>query len=383
MKKNLMKRLAAATLAGAMVLSMNGMAWATEGKTVTGTATATIQKVLKKPAEVYAPKTDFEFDITYAPDMSDIGSALTDMELKDAQEAINMDDTGATKDKKINSTPSADDLNKTEIAYAEKIELKADVSKFHHPGVYRYKVTEKVGTYEGITYDSSEKYFEVRVVYGENDTLKILTQMFLEKNTKDNKWEKNDGIFINEYGVGEASGKLADLEAKKLVTGNIADRNKDYEFTISIDNTTGKKYSYKLGTEDGLKEVTDNKITISLKHNDTVTIYGLSKSDKYTVAEKDYAGEGYKTSYVIDDGPDGNAPIESEKDKHSITTGEQSLMTDVENVKDTNVTFTNEKNADNPATGIITTFAPYILLIAAAGVFAVLFLRKKRNDDEY
>lgn len=190
MKKNLMKRLAAATLAGAMVLSMNGMAWATEGKTVTGTATATIQKVLKKPAEVYAPKTDFEFDITYAPDMSDIGSALTDMELKDAQEAINMDDTGATKDKKINSTPSADDLNKTEIAYAEKIELKADVSKFHHPGVYRYKVTEKVGTYEGITYDSSEKYFEVRVVYGENDTLKILTQMFLEKNTKDNKWKK-------------------------------------------------------------------------------------------------------------------------------------------------------------------------------------------------
>ena len=58
-------------------------------------------------------------------------------------------------------------------------------------------------------------------------------------------------------------------------------------------------------------------------------------------------------------------------------------MTDVENVKDTNVTFTNEKNADNPATGIITTFAPYILLIAAAGVFAVLFLHKKRNDDEY
>ena len=43
------------------------------------------------------------------------------------------------------------------------------------------------------------------------------------------------------------------------------------------------------------------------------------------------------------------------------------------------VEFTNNRDAVTP-TGIVMSFAPYILLVALAGVFAVLFLRKRRHE---
>ncbi len=43
-------------------------------------------------------------------------------------------------------------------------------------------------------------------------------------------------------------------------------------------------------------------------------------------------------------------------------------------------TFINEKKADTP-TGIAMTFAPYAVMVAFAGVFAVMFLRKKEKTS--
>ena len=43
------------------------------------------------------------------------------------------------------------------------------------------------------------------------------------------------------------------------------------------------------------------------------------------------------------------------------------------------IVVTNARSATTP-TGIAMTFAPYIVMVAFAGVFAVMFLRKKRED---
>mgnify|MGYP000612218806 FL=1 len=46
------------------------------------------------------------------------------------------------------------------------------------------------------------------------------------------------------------------------------------------------------------------------------------------------------------------------------------------------VEFINDKNV-GPATGVAMTFAPYVLLVAAAGgLGAVVLGKKKREDDE-
>ena len=90
-----------------------------------------------------------------------------------------------------------------------------------------------------------------------------------------------------------------------------------------------------------------------LKDGESIQIYGLTESDKYTVTEADYGSDGYtttngsKTDVVTDDG-----------DSYTVT---------------------NDKSVTTP-TGIVLSFAPYILLVALAGVFGVLFLRRKKEE---
>ena len=39
--------------------------------------------------------------------------------------------------------------------------------------------------------------------------------------------------------------------------------------------------------------------TETLKHGESVIVYGLSSEDRFAVTEADYHGDGYKTSYKI------------------------------------------------------------------------------------
>ena len=97
--------------------------------------------------------------------------------------------------------------------------------------------------------------------------------------------------------------------------------------------------------------------TFTLMDGETLHIYGLSENDEYTVTETDYSAEGYTTTV-----PD-NAKGKLTKDE-------------------TMVEFINDKNV-GPATGVAMTFAPYVLLVAAAGgLGAVVLGKKKREDDE-
>ena len=47
--------------------------------------------------------------------------------------------------------------------------------------------------------------------------------------------------------------------------------------------------------------------------------------------------------------------------------------------ENTTVTFTNTRNVDTP-TGVILNIAPYILMVALAGVLAFFFLRKRHYE---
>ena len=91
---------------------------------------------------------------------------------------------------------------------------------------------------------------------------------------------------------------VGNLTISKTVDGNAGDTGKDFNFTIQLTgpNVDGT-YNY-IGSgnkENGQLTITGGLGTITLKHNESITITGLPKDTAYVVTEDDYAVDGYLT----------------------------------------------------------------------------------------
>ena len=119
--------------------------------------------------------------------------------------------------------------------------------------------------------------------------------------------------------------------------------------------------------------VSGGSIIVTLKHGQSVTVYGLSENDQYTITEDTY--QGYNTSFAttVND-------TEKTGDGYSGTGSTVSTKIATSNSLQTQkVTFTNAK--DGSATGLILNYAPYALMVVLAAAVAFVFYRKKRNLD--
>jgi pilin isopeptide linkage protein len=344
MKRRMNKRMAAATLAGAMVLSMNGMAWAEVTE-------FNLTKEVTTDGNTHAPNTTFRFTITEG-DASTFEGAVVSAGVKD----------GLTLDTANNFSFAPGD--KVLASYTKTGKIKVDATKFTEPGVYHYLVTETQDTYDGITYDVTPRHVYVYVVNGtdgyEVEAVKVV---------KDGDTAKEDNLkIVNSYGDGSTpNDDIHDFIIKKTVTGNQGHKNKPFSFTVTIDGDDAdkegaEKYMAVKTPKTGEAEtihITDGLTqTFTLMDGETLHIYGLSEKDKYTVTETDYSADGYTTT-VKEDNAEGFLTADG------IT-----------------VEFINRKDV-GPATGVAMTFAPYVLLVAAAGgLGAVVLGKKKREDDE-
>lgn len=344
MKRRMNKRMAAATLAGAMVLSMNGMAWAEVTE-------FNLTKEVTTDGNTHAPNTTFRFTITEG-DASTFEGAVVSAGVKD----------GLTLDTANNFSFAPGD--KVLASYTKTGKIKVDATKFTEPGVYHYLVTETQDTYDGITYDVTPRHVYVYVVNGTDgygvEAVKVV---------KDGDTAKEDNLkIVNSYGDGSTpNDDIHDFIIKKTVTGNQGHKNKPFSFTVTIDGDDAdkegaEKYMAVKTPKTGEAEtihITDGLTqTFTLMDGETLHIYGLSEKDKYTVTETDYSADGYTTT-VKEDNAEGFLTADG------IT-----------------VEFINHKDV-GPATGVAMTFAPYVLLVAAAGgLGAVVLGKKKREDDE-
>lgn len=344
MKRRMNKRMAAATLAGAMVLSMNGMAWAEVTE-------FNLTKEVTTDGNTHAPNTTFRFTITEG-DASTFEGAVVSAGVKD----------GLTLDTANNFSFAPGD--KVLASYTKTGKIKVDATKFTEPGVYHYLVTETQDTYDGITYDVTPRHVYVYVVNGtdgyEVEAVKVV---------KDGDTAKEDNLkIVNSYGDGSTpNDDIHDFIIKKTVTGNQGHKNKPFSFTVTIDGDDAdkegaEKYMAVKTPKTGEAEtihITDGLTqTFTLMDGETLHIYGLSEKDKYTVTETDYSADGYTTTVKADN-------AEGFLTADGIT-----------------VEFINHKDV-GPATGVAMTFAPYVLLVAAAGgLGAVVLGKKKREDDE-
>lgn len=345
MKRRMNKRMATAALAGAMVLSMNGMS------AFAAVTEFNLTKEVTTDGNTHAPNTAFSFTITEG-DASTFEGAVVSAGVAG----------GLTLDTANDFSFAPGD--EVSASYTKTGKIKVDATKFTEPGVYHYLVTETQGTYNGVTYDATPRHVYVYVVNGtagyEVQAVKVV---------KDGEKDKADNLtIVNHYGDGTTpDDDVHDFIIKKTVTGNQGNKNKEFSFTVTIDgddtDKAGKeKYKAVKTPKTGdpeIMHITDEEAAIfTLMDGETLHIYGLSENDEYEVTETDYSSEGYTTSVK-----DKNAKGKLEADGVVVE-------------------FINDKNV-GPATGVAMTFAPYVLLVAAAGgLGAVVLGKKKREDDE-
>ena len=353
-KKALATKMAAFVMAGAMTMAMGFPAFAALDVTPDGNdqkyeLTKTIKYVNDAEGKVREPKTQFNFNVTTA-------DAIT---IKNGTESIyvyaGLAGGVTLEGNRLDIAPGATNTYTTNVVLHKNV--------FTKPGAYHYLLSEEATpAYDGMV----------------NATYKYDIYVFVDKDNKVNmiatKREGDNAIKeFNDIGTEKASRlefentyTTHNLTVEKQVTGNQGDKSKSFEFLINIDGAAGEEYNYeicKVDTNthvgDGIIKSDEGQKSITLTDNQKIIIYGLSANDTYSVEETSYASEGYKTTV------DG---------KETLVTGETTMGT-----TNRNIVYVNNKTISTP-TGIVTEYAPYILLVAAAGAFAVLFLRRKKEE---
>lgn len=340
------RRLAAALMTGAMMVSMMGMTAMAQGPSQAEPKNVTITKKITKDENFYAPNTTFTFTV-------ELGDAVAaeDNEGVEIYKGLPGGATFAEGKDVISSTPKKDDIGKTEITVGTTQITVKDV--FDDPGIYRYVVKETPGNYEGIGYTDEEKYFDIYV----NSNGGVYAYTFTDSSAGNGK---DDGVFVNDYSKKAGDEDTPhDLTIKKTVTGNQGDKTAKFAFELSVSGAEGEQYYVTYGNTNVTLTSGAQAQTIYLTNEQSAVIYGLSKGDKYTVKEIAANQDGYTTTI----------------DSATTTTGEKSGNI----TADTTITYNNDRTVSTP-TGVILNIAPYILMVALAGVLAFFFLRKRHYE---
>lgn len=219
-------------------------------------------------------------------------------------------------------------------------------------GIYTYTIKETAGKNAGVHYFDGDIKLVVTVIE-QNGRIRVAAVHAEEDGGK-----KTD-TFTNIYSAGN-------LAITKNVTGNLGDKKKYFDVTVTLTGETDKTYDNpypvtggkytgenEATIEVGTPEVGTPK-TLQIKDGDTITIKNLPYGVTYTVVEADYTGDGYDLVKEIKGNID-----EALKDE----------------------TITNNKEKDVP-TGINLDNLPYIVLLAGAVIgLGALIVRRRKNTE--
>lgn len=349
MKKT--KKLLACLIAAATMFTMGSTAFAAEtaeAETKTPVSSVTLTKSYKlEVADMKSPAETFKYIVT-AANVTDAASGIT----KDNMPMP-----------KVTSYTTAYTAGEATVDGDKKdftIVLPDDYSSV---GIYYYTVAEIKGDTLGVTYD--EKTVTLKVTVVNNKTGNGFDRyVAVYKNVSDNKSTKlteGQNAFENVYSANS-------LPVKKVVTGNLGDKNKLFTVTVTLKNNTGKKMtsdiSYKVGEITNTikaSEWENNTATaeIKLKHGHTITFTNLPFGVTYGVTEANYSGDGY------------------DEPKYEYTNNNK-----IVDRASQDVTITNNKGGDID-TGINLTTLPYILVFAGVIVIAgAAFITRRRKYED-
>lgn len=371
LRKNL-GRVASTIVATALLASVATVPAFAEG-VVSGTdetsiTSVTVTKKVETDGNTYAPNTTFTFDVSE-------GQGKTFNNGKSNVTAEPGVVGGLTAGNGAVFAPVTENEDGDYVApaaeYTATDTLTVNDGVFKAAGIYHYIVKENASTYEGVTTDSST-YDVYLYVYNNDDYTDLYVgHVVTVKNGETDA--KADLAFTNDYG--KTKDQTHDVTVTKIVAGDQGDMvNDEFNFAVDVDVAEGAPVeSYKVVVDYDSEDEGNTKdqtiaiqsgaapVVVPIKHNGTITIYGLSANDTYTIAETTGADEA---GYVVSD------------DKDTTTDGIVSGKTTTDGEK---YTVTNTKTSVTP-TGIVMNVAPYALLVVVAVAGCFVFLRK-RNED--
>ena len=271
----------------------------------------------------------------------------------------------------ISGVPSDDDPSNptADKKYAQKsVSITFPVGTFTKPGVYRFVISETNTNLPGVTYDANPtRYLDVFVVANENNELSVNSYVLRDAATDIG----TNGEYVEDPGV-KSSGytnRLTqyDFEFSKTISGNQADKNKRFNFTLTITGANPGTYPIIANDVEG----NPTSITVgangtatgeySLTDGSTVQVIGLNQGAVCTVTED---AEDYTATHSLD----GNEAV-SGNSSGAVTLN-----------SDHSVAFTNTRNGVIP-TGVIMTIAPFAIGICVFGAIIIFIIcrRKRRN----
>jgi len=193
--------------------------------------------------------------------------------------------------------------------------------------------------------------------------------------------------FVNDYNT-------AALIVTKLVTGDLADPNLAFSFTLGLVLPAGgtdtaahayQKYSMGAdrvvgGTDDttiaGGTGTISNGGTFTLSHNQYIQIVGLPSGERVTTTES--GATDYRTTITVQHGNTANPATLTTVVTNvtaNKTTGQRTIYTGAGAVNQDN--FINNKESVTP-TGVLLNILPYVLLAAVAIILVVILLKKRK-----
>lgn len=351
----------------------------------TGYTYIPLMVVLEKQQLALCPEETFHFTVN----PSTVTSGTTD----NAGNIITTGVTGgalfASGADSISFAPDLEyDVTTTKAESESSTKISLDVNAFSSPGVYRYEVKEVKGTQEGIHYDDTTVYADLYVIYKDGDASNGLTI----KNVITSKYVDGTLQKISSY-AGKITFTNQSLQSATLDTecvhnfsftekviseSGIYDEDKKFNMTVLITRTAedpDKEYSLVYGdisadpTDAELANLPATTIkagetkTIEVTKDQTVTVYGLSKSDKYKVTHEgtdNYAIKFHNGNFNAYGSPN---------DSGTMTMG----------IENNSFNFTAKKQMVIP-TGLFTDSMPFIFLAICAAAFGFVMFRNNHKE---
>lgn len=347
------KKFTALLLAGMMMLSVGTDVFAAV-PTVDKEGTVSVHKDFVMAEGIAAPAAEFKFTAVSATENAPTATIANIVFAKDEK--------GKFKD------------GVTTISKESAITFGA----FPHAGEYVYTVQETAETAEGVEYDTQVYTLRVYVKNTADGGLAV-RNMTAEKGTS-NGTETNKAAemkFTNTYR------KNTSLSIIKKTEGELADKTKDFTFTITMTPSATEEassvYIGKIGEE--TVEVTAGIAKEFTLHDGQRLVFAeLPAGTRYVVTENG-ASDGYTPSVtVLENGVKtvDNEAAGQEQDGLSSVKGLQGT-TNLAGEGENSVTFTNTYK-EVPITGIILKNLPFVILIgAAAAALAALAILKKQK----
>lgn len=243
---------------------------------------------------------------------------------------------------------------------------------FPNVGIYYYTVTETPSGTAGVTTHAGAMLLKVYVVYNEAGTALEEKYVFyngMDSTTGEGTTGTKGAAIENTYSAGS-------LEVTKEVTGNLGDKNKKFNVTVTFTAPAGKTVagdiSYVENRETKTIKPSDWKDGVATKRiavadGDTITFTNIPYGVTYTVVEDDYTKAADGTTKDYD-------PAKYEFSDTNPTKA-------IDSATDT-VTITNNKGDSNIDTGVILDNAPYILMLTVVAAGAMTLVIKKRREEE-